>query len=172
MIEHEMLFLGLLLEGPKHGYEIKRKIAEELYPLVGLKIKSVYYPLQRLEQLGLVVKDVGREGKFPEKFIYEITPSGRKRFSDLINQSFLAIERPFFNLDLSFYFFQYIDKKIAKRKLKGRLIFLRRILRNLEKFLQKKAYGASRHLQVILEHDLDLVRAEINSLARFVEKLE
>jgi DNA-binding PadR family transcriptional regulator len=32
MIENEMLFLGLLLDGPKHGYEIKRKIEEEFFP--------------------------------------------------------------------------------------------------------------------------------------------
>ena len=30
MIEHELLFLGLLKDGPKHGYEIKRQIEEEL----------------------------------------------------------------------------------------------------------------------------------------------
>jgi len=172
MIEHEMLFLGLLLDGPKHGYEIKRKIAEELYPLVGLKIKSVYYPLQSLEQRGLVAKDSGREGKFPEKFTYQITHSGRKRFAELIKQSLFAIERPFFNLDLSLYFMQYIDKAVARRSLRGRMVFLRRIRRNLEKFLEKKNFSGSRQLQVILEHDLDLVQAEIISLRRLMGTLE
>ena len=65
-----MLFLGLLMEGPKHGYEIKRTIEEELFPFIGLRIKSIYYPLKKMEKLGLVTKDVGREGKFPEKFVY------------------------------------------------------------------------------------------------------
>src|SRR3989338_4855247 len=55
MIEHELLFLGLLKEGPKHGYEIKRLIEEELFPFVGLKIKSIYYPLKTMEKLGLVL---------------------------------------------------------------------------------------------------------------------
>ena len=49
MIEHEMLFLGLLMDGPKHGYEIKRRIEEELFPFIGLKIKSIYYPLKKME---------------------------------------------------------------------------------------------------------------------------
>ena len=35
MIENEFLFLGLLAEGPKHGYEIKRQIEKELVPAIG-----------------------------------------------------------------------------------------------------------------------------------------
>jgi len=172
MIEQEMLFLGLLMDGPRHGYEIKRKIAEELIPIVGLKIKSVYYPLQRMEELGLVSKDVGREGKFPEKFVYQITPKGRKRFSQLIAESFLAIERPFFTIDLSLYFLPHVDKKIAKRKLQARRMFLRRIYRELEKLTKKSRPSSSQHIHIILEHDLDLVQAEINSLTKLMAVLQ
>ena len=171
MIEHEMLFLGLLMDGPKHGYEIKRKIEEELFPFVGLKVKSIYYPLKKMERLSLVEKDVGREGKWPEKFFYSITPKGKKIFDHLITESFLSIERPFFNIDLSLYFLQYVDKKIAQRKLKGRVIFLRRIQRDLQKLVEKNISDGSEHLPIILEHDLDLVKAEIKSIARLIETL-
>src|SRR6185295_12555118 len=156
MIEHELLFLGLLMEGPKHGYEIKRKIEEELFPFVGLKIKSIYYPLKKMEQLGLVNKDVGREGKWPEKFVYSIAPKGEKIFDHLITESFLSIERPYFNIDLSLYFLPYVDKKIAKRQLRGRLIFLNRIKRELSS-LSKNVMTNKKHLQIILDHDIDLV---------------
>lgn len=170
MIEHELLFLGLLKDGPKHGYEIKRQIEEELFPFVGLKIKSIYYPLKKMEKLGLIKKDVGREGKWPEKYVYSLTAKGEKIFDHLITDSFLSIERPYFNIDLSLYFLQYVDKKIAKRQLRGRVLFLRRIKRELMTFKQgmKKAQG---HLEVILDHDLDLVEAEINSIARLVKVL-
>ncbi|MCK5581218.1 MAG: PadR family transcriptional regulator [Candidatus Omnitrophica bacterium] len=171
MIEHEMLFLGLLVDGPKHGYEIKRRIEEELFPLLGLKIKSIYYPLKKMEQLKLVEKDVDREGKFPEKYVYSITPKGREIFDHLITDSFMSIERPFFNIDLSLYFLQYVDKKIAKRKLKGRVLFLKRIKREIEKYVSKKAENVARHLKIILEHDLDLIEAEIKSLTRLMETL-
>ena len=52
MIENEFLFLGLLAEGPKHGYEIKRQLEEDLSPNIGLQIKSIYYPLQKMETTG------------------------------------------------------------------------------------------------------------------------
>ncbi|MBN1869595.1 MAG: PadR family transcriptional regulator [Candidatus Omnitrophica bacterium] len=169
MIEHELLFLGLLKDGPKHGYEIKRQIEEELFPFVGLKIKSIYYPLKKMEKLGLIKKDVGREGKWPEKYIYSLTGKGGKIFDHLITDSFLSIERPYFNIDLSLYFLQYVDKKIAKRQLRGRVLYLRRIRRELEAYrkgMKKKDQG---HLEVILDHDLDLVEAEINSIAKLVK---
>ena len=171
MIENELLFLGMLLDGPKHGYEIKRKIEEDLFPFVGIKVKSIYYPLKKMEKLGLIHKDVGREGKWPEKFVYSITPKGRKIFNHLITESFLSIERPYFNIDLSLYFLPYADKEIARRKLKGRLIFLRRIKRDLEKLLEKNAGSTLQHLKIILEHDLDLVEAEIKSFMKLTESL-
>jgi DNA-binding PadR family transcriptional regulator len=171
MIEHEMLFLGLLIDGPKHGYEIKRVIEEELFPFVGLKVKSIYYPLRKMEQLKLIQKDVGREGKWPEKFVYSITPQGRKIFDHLITESFLSIERPYFNLDLSLYFLEYVDKTIVKRKLKGRGIFLRRIKRDLEA-VKKKVEPSRKYLHIILQHDLDLVEAEIKSTATLIDTLE
>ncbi len=170
MIEHELLFLGLLKDGPKHGYEIKRLIEEELFPFVGLKIKSIYYPLKKMETLGLIKKDIGREGRWPEKYVYSLTPKGDKIFDHLITESFLSIERPYFNIDLSLYFLPYVEKKIAKRQLRGRILFLRRIRRQLG-VLQKTMKTSQKHMNVILDHDLDLVEAEIRSIGRLMETL-
>lgn len=174
MIEHELLFLGLLMDGPKHGYEIKRKVDEELFPFLGLRVKSIYYPLRKMERLGLVRKDAGREGKWPEKFTYSITPKGRKIFDHLITESFLSIERPFFTIDLSLYFLHYVDPALARRKLKGRVIFLKRIRREIETLIRRKrdTAGLPEHLRIILEHDADLVAAEIASLTGLITTLK
>ena len=115
MIENEFLFLGLLVEGPKHGYEIKLQIEEDLGPNIGLKIKSIYYPLQKMESSGLIEKEMARrEGRFPEKYVYRITLKGRKKFEELIEHSFLSVERPFFSIDLAFYFLPLVDKTMAQ----------------------------------------------------------
>ena len=157
-------------DGPKHGYEVKRLIEEELFPFVGLKIKSIYYPLKKMEKLGLIKKDVGREGRWPEKYVYSLTSKGEKIFDHLITESFLSIERPYFNIDLSLYFLPYVEKRIAKRQLRGRILFLRRIRRDLQG-LQKTMKTSQKHVNVILEHDLDLVEAEIRSIGRLMETL-
>ena len=169
MIENEFLFLGLLAAGPKHGYEIKRQLEEDLAPNVGLQIKSIYYPLQKMESSGLIEKEIGRrEGRFPEKYVYRITPKGRKKFDELIEHSFLSIERPFFQIDLAFYFLPLVDKNMAKRRLKVRFTLLKRIRKELT-LLQPSA--KTKILSLILQHDLDLIEAEINSTQKIINQL-
>jgi len=123
-----------------------------------------------MEKLGLIHKDVGREGKWPEKFVYSITPKGEKIFDHLINESFLSIERPYFNIDLALYFLPYVDKKIARRRLRARTIFLKRIEREI-KNLKTNLTNSRPHLRIILEHDLDLVAAEIKSIDPLINML-
>jgi hypothetical protein len=124
-----------------------------------------------MEKLGLIKKDVGREGKWPEKYVYQLTAKGGKIFDHLISDSFLSIERPYFNIDLSLYFLQYVDKKLAKRQLRGRVLFLRRIKSEL-KAVAKNIKIPQEHLQIILDHDLDLVEAEIKSISRLMKIFE
>jgi len=169
MIENELLFLGLLAKGPKHGYEIKLQIEEELSPNIGLHIKSIYYPLQKMESSGLIEKEVtSREGHFPEKHVYRITPKGRKKFDELIEHSFLSVERPFFSIDLAFYFLPLVDKTMAKHRLKVRFTLLKKIKKQLT-LLQSGA--KTNILSLILQHDLDLVEAEINSTQKIINQL-
>jgi len=165
MIEHELLLLGLLKDGPKHGYEIKRLIEGEMFPFIALKVKSIYYPLKQMEELGLLKKSVGKDAKGPEKFMYRLTKKGEATFQKRITESFLSVERPYFSIDLCLYFLQYIDPKAALHKLKARVRFLQRIRRDLcamEGTLDPK----KKHLHIILQHDIDLVDAEIASITR------
>jgi len=169
LIENEFLFLGLLAEGPKHGYEIKRQLEEDLTPNVGLHIKSIYYPLQKMESSGLIEKEIGRkEGRFPEKYVYRITPKGKKKFDELIEHSFLSVERPFFQIDLAFYFLPLVDKNMAKRRLKVRFTLLKKVKKQLT-VLQSNA--KTNILSLILQHDLDLVEAEIGSTQKIIDQL-
>jgi len=169
MIENELFFLGLLAEGPKHGYEIKLQLEEDFAPNIGLQIKSIYYPLQKMESTGLIEKEIGRrEGHFPEKYVYRITPKGRKKFDSLMEQSLLSIERPFFQIDLAFYFLPLVGKDMAKRRLKARFILLKKIRKELA-LLQVSAKNKT--LGLILQHDLDLVDAEISSTQKIIGQL-
>jgi DNA-binding PadR family transcriptional regulator len=170
MIEQELLFLGLLKDGPKHGYEIKRQLKEVLSPFISLQIKSIYYPLKKMEEKGFIRKETGREGRWPEKYIYRITREGERRFREVLNASFLAVKRPYFNVDLSLFFLPHVQPQVAMRHLRARVIFLKRIQRDLLK-LKNNLKARQRHLAIILTHNLDLVEAEINSLSRLIKTL-
>jgi len=69
MVEQELLLLGLLKQGAKHGYEIKKQISEILSLFAGLQIKSIYYPLSVLERKGLVVKKVEKQLNRPSRWL-------------------------------------------------------------------------------------------------------
>lgn len=73
--------LGVLMQGPGHGYRIKKLFA----PFIsknGLNDGQVYPILTRLEKEGLVNKEVVQQEKSPTKNIYHITKRGREEFLD------------------------------------------------------------------------------------------
>ena len=171
MIEHELVLLGLLKEGPRHGYDIKKHIKEMLSLFAGVDPSSIYYPLRVLEKRGMVIKSTNRSGKRPQRLIYELTPKGRERFDKLLARSFLDFKRPQFSLDLSLYFLGHMPAKVAKRRLKARLSVLEKLsvkLSALVGSLKKKRNPSSAR---ILEHNLQMVETEVRFLSSLIESL-
>lgn len=168
MIEHELLLLGLLKEGPKHGYDIKIRIKEILSLFAGINLKSIYYPLRILEKNGLIKKKISRQGRRPKRFVYELTANGEGKFLELLTRSFLDCKRPEFNLDLSLYFLGYIKPEIAIRRMRGRLQILRRISKGLKKlsFTLKNQHKNS--LLSIVEHNLEMIDTEVKFLKKLI----
>ncbi len=168
----ELVLLGLLAEGPKHGYEIKRLITKVLGIFTSIETKSVYYPLRQLEKEGFVAKRVSRAGRRPEKYVYYITKRGSKRFQELLCKSFLTIQRPFLNIDLSLYFLPSIKPKIALQRLRNRLRGLGRVkvwLENMARSLKER--NAPHHLKTIIQHNLELAKTEIKFTSRLIKSL-
>jgi DNA-binding PadR family transcriptional regulator len=168
MIEQELLFLGLLKESPKHGYEIKKEIREILSTFVGVELKSIYYPLKVLKEKGFLVKKITRQGKRPLRFIYTLTSKGEARFNQLLNKSFLDFKRPQFSLDLSLYFLKFIKPRLAKRRLKARISVLKRLSQILNQTISSLKDKKASSILSILEHNLQMVETESRFLAHFI----
>lgn len=172
MIEQELLFLGLLKEKPKHGYQIKKEIKEILSLFTGVDLKSIYYPLRILEKRGLVIKRIVKSNRRPARFVYGLTLKGENRFKDLLKKSLLNFKRPQFSLDLSLYFLHYMKPKIAKRRLHARIFILKRLLNGLRKainsLVKKKDTFSLAH---ILEHNRQMVKTEMQFLLRLIKNL-
>lgn len=171
MIEHELLLLGLLKESPKHGYEIKIKVREILSLFAGIDLKSIYYPLRILEQRQLIARRLSKWGRRPERIVYYLTPKGENRFNELLSKSFLNFKRPQFSLDLSLYFLNFIKPKIAKRRLRGRMLILKKLSRGLRQTINSLKKKKPRSLVYILEHDLQMVQTELRFLLGLIKTL-
>lgn len=171
MIEQELILLGLLKESPKHGYEIKRKIKEILSLFAGVDLKSIYYPLRVLEKKGLIVKRITKQGRRPPRLVYELTPKGESRFNDLLTKSFLDFKRPQFSLDLSLYFLHYIKPKIAKRRLRARMVVLEKLSKGLRQVVNSLKNKKPSSLLYISEHNLQMVETESKFLFNLIKTL-
>ncbi|MFH1440974.1 MAG: PadR family transcriptional regulator [Candidatus Omnitrophota bacterium] len=171
MIEQEIILLGLLNENPKHGYEIKKQIKKILSLFAGIDFKSIYYPLKLLEEKGLIIKHIDKQGKRPERFVYELTSKGKARFNKLLSESFLNFRRPQFSLDLCLYFLNNIKPETAKRRLRARMLILEKLSLKLSQMAVSLKDKESSPLGRILEHNLRMVQAEANFLSSLIETL-
>lgn len=68
--------LGLLEEGPQHGYELKHRYDEHFRAARPLPFGQVYATLARLHRDGLVDVAAVESGAGPDRKVYVITPAG------------------------------------------------------------------------------------------------
>ena len=94
--------LGLLSEGPLHGYELRAAYKNSLVPRSKLNAGQVYTTLERLRGNGLVEPTVVGQTQKPDKKVYALTDAGRHELDawlespspldlDLRNQTFIKL---------------------------------------------------------------------------------
>ncbi len=71
--------LGLLADGPLHGYELKARYDAELVPSSKLNFGQVYPALERLQRDGWLEHDVVSQQERPDKKVYGLTEEGRSQ---------------------------------------------------------------------------------------------
>jgi PadR family transcriptional regulator, regulatory protein AphA len=74
----EFAILGLLAEGPRSGYDIKKEVEERLSHFWSESYGHIYPMLRRLHDRDLVVKEVERQEGRPDRNVYHITEGGRR----------------------------------------------------------------------------------------------
>jgi DNA-binding PadR family transcriptional regulator len=86
----EILILGVLHRGNLHPYEIKRRLTTAMIQcFTDVDVGTLYYAVRQLNQSKLIApvsqKRVVRGGI---KTVYRITPSGKRRFQQLLHEQF------------------------------------------------------------------------------------
>ena len=69
--------LGLLADGPLHGYELKAAYEKDLVPTAQLNFGQVYTTLERLHRNGFVEFEEVNQTERPDKKVYRLTEQGR-----------------------------------------------------------------------------------------------
>jgi DNA-binding PadR family transcriptional regulator len=95
MSKNELAILGLLAEGPKHGYQIHQQIKfRHMEMWAKINMASIYNTLTRLDEQGLITPEKERVGNMPERTVYSITASGLGELGNLVLAFLRADERP------------------------------------------------------------------------------
>jgi PadR family transcriptional regulator AphA len=82
----EQALLGFLIQGAMHGYDLHRRVEDELGIVWYMGISNVYGALKRLEQASRVESTLSpQEGRPPRK-VYRITPAGEQSFLDWVRR--------------------------------------------------------------------------------------
>lgn len=87
------MILGLLLDAPAHGYELRRCLAPFFGAGSPLNVGLFYPALAKLEQQGWVTKQKVPQERVPEKHVYSITATGKREFFHWLERSSPA-DRP------------------------------------------------------------------------------
>jgi DNA-binding PadR family transcriptional regulator len=89
----EFAILGLLHEGPMHGYELRKRLASLLGAFRAFSYGSLYPALRRLQRAGLIVEDLSppaaddcatRSWGKRARRVYRLTAEGKERVAELV----------------------------------------------------------------------------------------
>jgi DNA-binding PadR family transcriptional regulator len=80
MTNAELAILSLIVERPRHGYDIEQVIeARGMRDWTEIGFSSIYYLLNKLEKSRLIESQLqSPEGKGPARKVYQVTPQGRQ----------------------------------------------------------------------------------------------
>jgi DNA-binding PadR family transcriptional regulator len=94
MTNAELAILSLVVERPRHGYEIEQVIEERgMREWTEVGFSSIYYLLKKLEREGLVEGRLEQVGRGAARKVYQATPAGRQAWRDGVLETLSVPQR-------------------------------------------------------------------------------
>jgi DNA-binding PadR family transcriptional regulator len=159
--------LGCLSERPMHPYEISTTLRSRgKEHSIKLNYGSLYAVVEALQKHGLITaRETTREGRRPERTVYEITPAGQDEFEDWLAELLSTPVRDFTSLEAGLSLMPGLPPDEVARLLAERADRLRIELRSLEgMFAETAEMGLpelvlveSRYREHMLKSELDFV---------------
>ena len=121
---YDIYILSRLMNGPCHGYDIKKGLIEGVSTCTNISNNSLYPILKKYEKMGAITKSIEFQGTKPNRVNYSITNEGKKIFIQTL-RSFpesLVAKRDEFMMRVVF--FHLIDIPTRKKILDLRQEFI------------------------------------------------
>src|ERR687885_2904424 len=126
--------LSCLNEKPMHPYEISTTLRSRgKESSIKLNYGSLYAVVESLQKHGLIsVRETTREGRRPERTVYEITPAGLEEFEDWLAELLSTPVRDFTSLEAGLSLMPGLPPAEVARLLTERAEKLRTELRSMD----------------------------------------
>jgi DNA-binding PadR family transcriptional regulator len=165
----EYAILGLLLDGPSHGYDLTRQFAAdtELGKVCRLEMSMLYGLLKKLEREGLLTGQDEPVGEHKTRRIVELTETGRAEFEAWLTEPVQHTREMRFSFLVKLYFARQRSQELVLRLLNEQIEFNEALLKKL--LTQKQALGedSSRDFEVwVLDFRLEQTNAALRWLAQ------
>jgi DNA-binding PadR family transcriptional regulator len=163
--------LELLDERPMHPYELAATMRERHHDeFIRLNFGTLYHTVEVLERNGLIVSvEREKEGRRPERTIYELSEPGRELLVKVIGEILARPTREYPNFAAGLMFMHHLEAKQAARLLNERIAALGAIAEKLKRVMgELRSAGVTRLAIIELEHKIAMLEAE----REWVRKLE
>lgn len=166
--------LRLLAERPQHPYELRQQIREQgLDRIVKVTHGALYHTVETLAKAELTrpVETV-REGKRPERTVYEITPAGLELAHDRLRELLVTLAPEYSSYCAALAFMSLLAPEDAMKRLELRCVLLASELAAsqtaydtvVKRGTPPIALVEMRHQQAHLRADLDLTRSLVEDI--------
>jgi DNA-binding PadR family transcriptional regulator len=169
----ELAILGLLLEAPVHGYELRKQLGLRLGGFRVFSYGSLYPALRRLTRAGLIVEDPEREAAEPgtwsrrSRRVYRITAEGKERLSELLSEAGpSAWDDEGFGVHIAF--FSRTPAEARMRILEGRRRAMEERREGLRAALSRASEQIDRYTQELHQLGLDTCEREVRWLNELI----
>jgi DNA-binding PadR family transcriptional regulator len=166
----EIAVLALLREAPMHPYQMQRLLhLRHKDEILALKRGSLYHAIRRLAENGLIhAEKTGREGRWPERTTYRITPAGARAFIEALRQIVATPKREPSECMAAMSFLVHLEPGVASALLADRA-------RNLDNEIDRIAsglVGAKAHVERINLIESEYLLAMMKAERAWVRTLE
>lgn len=165
----ELAVLGLLHEGPMHGYELRKRLNLMLGWGRVLSYGSLYPALKKMlrsnliEEASTTMTPVSRR----PKIVYQVTQAGTEEFERLMSEVGPAAWEDD-NFDIRFAFFGRTDMEIRLRVLEGRRSRLQERLDRIQSQLAMTEKEVDRYSAELQRHGVESAEREVQWLSDLI----
>lgn len=172
MTNAELAILSLVVEQPRHGYEIEQVIEERgMRDWTEIGFSSIYYLLKKLEGKGLIEGQLQEAERGPARKVYQATPTGREAYRAAVLDA-LAVPRRWYStllLGLSGLPDVPLAEAVAALRQYRAALVERRDVVQAKWDLQRPLPG---FIDALFDYSVTMIQAEITWVEAFVAETE